>query len=113
MIIPYTKTPLPLCDTQDLFGLITEEVLLSPNYTSSSSRAGWPAERASPRGPPPSDIDDGDTWTPSEIDESPFLQVDLGQTEPIYGTSVAGSPFNQAYVTSYDILHSDDAQVLC
>ena len=51
------------------------------------------------------------SWSPSESDTNPYIQVELPHKEPIYGVIMQGSPIFDQYVTSYDIMYGDDGQV--
>ncbi|KAJ9590323.1 hypothetical protein L9F63_027838, partial [Diploptera punctata] len=48
-------------------------------------------------------------WKPQH-NVNEYLQVDLGQQEPIYGSVVWGSHKTDEYVTSYNVLYSNDGK---
>jgi hypothetical protein len=49
-------------------------------------------------------------WKPVDSNKDQYLQVDLGNLEPLYGTVVWGNPKGDEYVTSYTVLYSDNGQ---
>ncbi|PNF36643.1 hypothetical protein B7P43_G19101, partial [Cryptotermes secundus] len=49
-------------------------------------------------------------WKPADNNKDQYLQVDLGNLEPLYGTAVWGNPKEDEYVTSYMVLYSDNGQ---
>jgi hypothetical protein len=49
-------------------------------------------------------------WKPTDNNKDQYLQVDLGNLEPLYGTAVWGNPKSDEYVTSYMVLYSDNGQ---
>jgi hypothetical protein len=49
-------------------------------------------------------------WRPKDNNKDQYLQVDLGNLEPLYGTAVWGNPKEDEYVTSYMVLYSDNGQ---
>jgi hypothetical protein len=49
-------------------------------------------------------------WKPTYNNKDQYLQVDLGNVEPLYGTTVWGNPKEDEYVTSYMVLYSDNGQ---
>lgn len=53
------------------------------------------------------DLNLGGSWSPAISDKNQYLQVDFGQTEPIYGVIIMGSPIYNEYVTSYHVLYDD------
>ncbi|XP_030749920.1 hemocytin [Sitophilus oryzae] len=50
----------------------------------------------------------GGSWAPQYTNQEQYLEVDLGQQEPVYGVIVQGSPLYDEYVTSYMVLYSPD-----
>ena len=45
------------------------------------------------------------------MDTKQWIQVDLGSETPVYGIELAGSSEAKAYVTSFNILYSDDGKI--
>lgn len=41
-------------------------------------------------------------------DKDQYLQINLGQLEPVYGVKIKGSPLYNEFVTSYKVLYSSD-----
>merc|ERR1712192_6799 len=53
----------------------------------------------------------GDAWISKWIDTNQWIQVDLGSETPVYGIELSGSSEVKAYVTSFNILYSDDGNI--
>lgn len=51
-----------------------------------------------------------EVWKPTDNNKDQYLQVDLGNLEPLFGTVVWGNPKENEYVTSYMVLYSDNGQ---
>ena len=52
-----------------------------------------------------------DGWISKWIDTNQWIQVDLGSETPVYGIELSGSSEAKAYVTSFNILYSDDGKI--
>lgn len=50
----------------------------------------------------------GGSWTAKRFNKDQYLEIDLGRIEPIYGAIVQGSDIAEEYVTSYNVLYSND-----
>lgn len=47
-------------------------------------------------------------WSPKDSNRDQYLQIDLGRIEPIYGVIILGNPLYDEYVTSFQVLYSQD-----
>lgn len=47
-------------------------------------------------------------WRPIVSSVNEYLQIYLGSPKAVYGVEMSGSPFNDEYVTSYQIAYSMD-----
>ncbi|KAJ9596533.1 hypothetical protein L9F63_012432, partial [Diploptera punctata] len=83
-------TPPPLCSPERFIYLIE---LTEPRFKFSSRQHNLP----------------NGIWKPQH-NVNEYLQVDLGQQEPIYGSVVWGSHKTDEYVTSYNVLYSNDGK---
>ena len=52
-----------------------------------------------------------DAWISKWIDPNQWIQVDLGSETPVYGIELSGSSEAKAYVTSFNLLYSDDGKI--
>ena len=52
-----------------------------------------------------------DAWVSKRMDNKQWVQVDLGSETPVYGIELSGSSEAKAYVTSFNILYSDDGNI--
>ncbi|KAJ3643777.1 hypothetical protein Zmor_026489 [Zophobas morio] len=50
----------------------------------------------------------GGSWIPQYSNNLQYLEIDLGQQEPVYGVKVKGSPMYDEYVTSYKVSYSPE-----
>ncbi|XP_043682227.1 hemocytin isoform X2 [Vespula pensylvanica] len=107
IIVSSTVTPPELCHSDRYIPLIQQS---EPNkislYASSSNGVEFQPENA---------LFDGQiskesvqSWQPQFVDKNQWLAIEFQHALPIYGIILKGSPIDDKFVTSYQILFSDD-----
>ncbi|EFA10333.2 hemocytin [Tribolium castaneum] len=107
-LVPSTVTPPEKCDQDHFIDLIQgDQALPDVTFNASSvlSSAFRPefAKFNSKVG-----AKSGGSWAPEYSNNLQFLEINLGQQEPVYGVKVKGSPLYDEYVTSYKMTYSPD-----
>lgn len=51
------------------------------------------------------------TWRPAPNDEQQWVEVRFDRPKPVYGIIIGGDAFEDKFVTSYEVLFSEDGQV--
>jgi hypothetical protein len=103
LTVKTTVTPPPPCDVNRLNYIIAKlpDVRFSSGNTLSPHQNNFQFVT--------SESSDA-VWKPTDNNKDQYLQVDLGNLEPLYGTAVWGNPKENEYVTSYMVLYSDNGQ---
>ena len=50
------------------------------------------------------------SWSPTENNQNQYLQIDLGESQPVYAVKVAGNPALKAAVVKFELWISDDGE---
>nr|XP_053625822.1 hemocytin isoform X2 [Plodia interpunctella] len=111
LIVVSTTSPPPECSPDSYKRLLWGDQPLSDSAFTASSISNDFFK-------PQNAILDGSTthvsagsWTPEVMDQQQYIQVEFPHPEPIYGVVVQGSPIFDQYVTSYELMYGDDANV--
>ena len=108
MTMPSTTTPLKKCSTSTYFWL-TEKLFENSHVRASSYRTKQHFRQDSMLLKYP--LVDQPVWRPAENTDQNWVEIWLNRAEAIYGIIVAGDPKDDAHVTSFEIMYSEDGHV--
>jgi von Willebrand factor len=108
-ILLSTVTPPKKCDEDHFVDLIQGDQALPDVVFNASSVLSDAFRPSFAKFTPTADSQSEGSWSPQYTDNHQYLEIDLGQQEPIYGIKIKGSPVYDEYVTSYKVYYSPDA----
>jgi hypothetical protein len=108
-ILLSTVTPPKKCDEDHFVDLIQGDQALPDVVFNASSVLSDAFRPSFAKFTPTADSQSEGSWSPQYSDNHQYLEIDLGQQEPIYGIKIKGSPVYDEYVTSYKVYYSPDA----
>lgn len=108
-LVPITVTPPEKCSEDHFIDLVQGDQAL-PNVLFNASSVLSPAFKPEyAKFNSKVEIKSGGSWVPEYSNNLQFLEINLGQQEPIYGVKIKGSPLYDEYVTSYKMTYSPDS----